>query len=192
MAPADTGRTDTVQHYVSQRTGPQNSTPVLQSVPVQLPAPASRRCLLDPGTISYARVSVLHPGGSGDTSVDAVETEPPLEALTQHVAGRLAVPGWSAAAEIKNRMDSGSEITAVSDEMVEVLRRLPGMMPTALMQASIGHARVVTSLGQECDIVTQSCPLHLTIESRGDQSCLRCRLSCSRREAMWCSSGRRY
>ena len=31
--------------------------------------------------------------------------------------------------------------------------------------AFVGHAGVVTSLGQECDIMTQSCPLHLTIET---------------------------
>ena len=72
----------------------------------------------DSGTISYARVSVLQPGGSGDTSVNAVETEPHLETLTQHVAGRLAVPGASAAAEAKFLMDSGSGITATSEELV--------------------------------------------------------------------------
>ena len=38
-------------------------------------------------------------------------------------------------------------------------------MQTALTQAFVGHARVVTSLGQECDTVMQSCPLHLTIET---------------------------
>ena len=32
-------------------------------------------------------------------------------------------------------------------------------------QAFVGNARVMTSLGQECDILTQSCPLHLTIET---------------------------
>ena len=89
-------------------------------------------------TISYARVSVLQPGGSGDTSVDAVETEPHLEALTQHVAGRLAVFGASAAAEVKVLMDSGSGTTAMSEDLVGVLRRQPGMMPTALTQALLG------------------------------------------------------
>ena len=44
------------------------------------------------------------------------------------------------------------------------MQRQPGMMQTALMQAFVGHARVVTSLGQECDILMQSCPLNLTIE----------------------------
>ena len=132
---------------------------------MQLPAPASQRFLGDSGTISYARVSVLQPGGYGDTSVDAVETTPHLESLTQHVAGRLAVPGASAAAEVKVLMDSGSGITVMSEELVEVLRRQPGMMQTALTQAFVGHARVVTSLGQECDIVSQSCPLHITIET---------------------------
>ena len=55
-------------------------------------------------------------------------------------------------------MDSGSGITAMSKELAEALRRQPGMMQTALTQAFVGIARVVTSLGQECDIVTQSCP----------------------------------
>ena len=165
VAPVDTGRTETVQHHVSQSAGSLNAAPVLQSVPVQLPAPASQQCLADSGTISSARVSVLQPGGSGDTSVDAVETEPHLELLTQHVTGRLAVPGASAVAEVKVLMDSGSGITAMSDELVEALRRQPRMMQTALTQAFAGHARVVTSLGQECDIVTQSCSLHLTIET---------------------------
>ena len=41
------------------------------------------------------------------------------------------------------------------------------MTQTALTQAFVGHARVVTSLGQECDIETQSCPLHLTIDTMG-------------------------
>ena len=62
-------------------------------------------------------------------------------------------------------MDSCSGITAMSEELVEVLRRQPGMMQTALTQAFVGHAHVMTSLGQECDIVTQSCPLHLKIET---------------------------
>ena len=40
------------------------------------------------------------------------------------------------------------------------------MMQTALLtQAFVGHARVVTSLDQECDIVTQPCPLHPTIRT---------------------------
>ena len=112
-----------------------------------------------------SRVSVLQPGGFDDASMDTVVTEPHLEALMQHVAGRLAVPGASAAAEVNVRMDSGSGITAMSEELVEVLRRQPGMMQTALTQAFVGHARVIMSLGQECDIVTQSCPLHLIIET---------------------------
>ena len=94
VAPVD-GRTETMQYHVSQGSGPQNAASVLQSLPVQLPARASQQCLADSGIISYARVSVLQPGGSGDTSVDRVETEPHLEALTQHVAGSLAVPGAS-------------------------------------------------------------------------------------------------
>ena len=76
-----------------------------------------------------------------------METEPHLEVLTHHVAGRLTVPGASAAAEVKVLMDSGSGITAMSEELVEALRRPTGMMQTALTQAFVGHARVVTSLG---------------------------------------------
>ena len=82
---------------------------------------------------------MLQPGGSGDTSVDTVDTEPHLEELTRHVAGRPAVPGASAAAEVKILMDSGSGITAIS-ELVEALRRESGMMQTALTQAFVGHA----------------------------------------------------
>ena len=81
-------------------------------------------------------------------------TEPYLDILIQHVAGRLSVPSASAAAEVKVLMRSGLGITAMSVELVEALRRQPGMMQTALTQAVVGHARVVTSLGEECDIVT--------------------------------------
>ena len=88
VAQVDTGRTETVQHHVSQSAGPQNAAPVLESVPVQLPAPTSQQWLGDSSTISYARVSVLQPGGSGYTSGDTVDTEPHLVVLTRHVAGR--------------------------------------------------------------------------------------------------------
>ena len=67
---------------------------------MQLPAPASQQWLGDSSTISYARVSVLQLGGSGDTGVDKVDTEPHLEALMQHAVGRLAVPGASVADEV--------------------------------------------------------------------------------------------
>ena len=49
-------------------------------------------------------------------------------------------------------MDSGSGTTVMSEELVETMRRQSGMMQTALTQAFVEHARVVTSLGQECDI----------------------------------------
>ena len=165
MATVDNGLNETVQHQVSQSAGPHNAAPVIHPVPVQLPAPASQHSCGDFSTILYARGSVLQPGGSGDTSVDTVETEPHLEALTQHVAGRLVVPGASAAAEVKLLMDSGSGTTAISEELVEALQRQPGMTQTALTQAFVGPARVVTSLGQDCDIDTQSCLHHVTIET---------------------------
>ena len=97
----------------------------------------------------------------------------------------------SAAAEVKVLMDSGSGIAVMSDELVEALRRQPGMMQTTLTQAFAGHARVGTSLGLECDIVTQSCPLHLTIETPWGPVRFTMRPSCFRGEAMWSLSGRR-
>ena len=124
--PVDNGFTETVQHQVSQSAGPQNAAPVLHSVPVQPPATASQQSCGDSSIISYARVSLLQPGGSCHTSVDTVQNEPDLETLTQHVAGRLAVPGASAAADVKVLMDSSSGITAMSRELMEALRGLPG------------------------------------------------------------------
>ena len=114
-------------------------------------------------TISYARVSVLQLSGRGDTSVDTVETEPHLESLTQHVAGHLAVPDASVAAEIELLMDFSSGIKAIWEKLVKALQGQSEMTQTPFTQACVRHARVVTSLGQECDVETQSCPLHLTI-----------------------------
>ena len=162
---ADNGLTETVQHQTSQSAGPQNVAPVLHSVPVQPPATASHQWRGDPSIICSARVAVVQPGRCGDTIVDSVEIELHVEGLTQHLAGRLAVPCASAATEVKVLMDSGSGLTAMSEELVEPLRGKPGMTQTALTQAFVGQALVVTSLGQKCDIETQSCPLHLTIET---------------------------
>ena len=61
-----------------------------------------------------------------------MDTEQHLEALTQHVAGRLALLGASAAAEVIVLMDTGSGIAAMSEELIEALRRQLGMMQTAL------------------------------------------------------------
>ena len=130
----------------------------------------------------------MQPGRCGDTIVGSVENEPYVEGLTQHLAGRLAVPGASAAAEVMVLMDSGLGITAMSEELVEALREQPGMTQTALTQAFVGQARVVTSLGQECDIETQSCPLHLTIETPWGPVRF---FHASLREATWLSSGRK-
>ena len=165
MASVHYGLTETVQHKVFHNAGPQNPAPVLHSVPVQLPAPASQQLCGDTGAISYARVSILQPGGSGDRSVDTVVTEPHLEALTQHFAWRLEVSGASGADEAKVLMDSDSGITAISEELVKALQGQPGMTQTVLPQAFAGHEREVTSLSQECDIETQSCPLYLTIDT---------------------------
>ena len=95
--------------------------------------------------------------------MDTVDTELHLKELSQHIA-RLTVPGASAAAEVKVFMDSGLGVTAMSAELVEALRGQPWIMKTALMQAFVGHARVVPWSGQQCDIETQSCPLHITVK----------------------------
>ena len=87
-------------------------------------------------------------------------------------------------------MDSGSGITAMSEELVKALQEQVGMKLTALMQACVTRARVGTSLGQESNIETHSCPLHLAIKRHGNQSGLPCRLPCSLEKAMWLSSGR--
>ena len=50
VAPVDPDRSETVQHHVSQSSWPQNAAPVLQSDPVQLPAPASQQCRCDSDT----------------------------------------------------------------------------------------------------------------------------------------------
>ena len=74
---------------------------------------------------------------------------------------------------------------------MEALRRQPWMMRTALTQAFVGHARVVPSLGQECDIVTQSCPLYLPIETPWGPVRFTMPLIVLPVEAMWLLSGRR-
>ena len=147
MVPVDNGLTETVQHQVSQSARPQNAAPVLHSIPLQPPATASQQWRGDFSTLYSARVAVVQLGRCGNTIVDSVDNEPHVEGLTQHLAGRLAVPGASAAAEVKVLMDSGSSIKAMSEELVQALREEPGMTQTALT-----HARVVTLLGQECDI----------------------------------------
>ena len=156
MAPVDNGLNETVQHQVSQSAGQQNAAPILHSVPVQPPAPASRQWRGDSSTVCSALASVVQAGGCGGTNVDSVENEAYLEALMQHLEGRLAIPDAAPAAEVRVLMDSGSGITAMSEELVEALRGQPGMTGTALTQACVGHTRVVTSLGQECVFETQS------------------------------------
>ena len=88
-----------------------------------------------------------------------------MEGLTRHPAGRLAVPGASAAAEIVVVIDSGSSLTAMSKELFQALRGQSVVTQTALKQAFVGHARVGTSLGQAWDFLKQSRPLLLTIDT---------------------------
>ena len=94
-----------------------------------------------------------------------METEPHLEAQTPHVSGRLAISGVSAAIKVKVLKDSRSDSTAMSEELVQALQGQLGMTQTALTQAFVGNVSVVTSLSQECDVETQSCLLHLSIET---------------------------
>ena len=54
--------------------------------------------------------------------------------------GVLRFPVRPRAAEVKFLMDWFG-VTAMSEELVEALRRQPGMMQTTLTQAFVGHAR---------------------------------------------------
>ena len=68
-----------------------------------------------------------------------METEPHLEALTQHVTGCLAISGAFAGAEVKVLKGSGSGIIAMSQELTEVLLGHPGMTRTVLMLSFDGQ-----------------------------------------------------
>ena len=81
--------------------GHKNSATIFHSVPVQIPVPASQQWRVDSSTIYSAHFSGLQAGECGDTSVETVDTEPHLEALTKRILERLAVPGASAAAEVR-------------------------------------------------------------------------------------------
>ena len=139
MAPVDNRTTKTVQHQVFQSPGPQNTGPDLHSVPVQLPAPASQQWCGDSSTISCVLVPVLQFSRCGATGVDTVKTEPHLEALMQHIAGRLAVLGASAAADVTLKEYFCSEIASMSKELVKALRKQSGMTQAASTIAFVGH-----------------------------------------------------
>ena len=59
-------------------------------------------------------------------------------------------------------MDSGSGITKLAEERVEGMRGQMRVTQSMLTKAFVWQARVVTSLIQEGDIKTQSCPLYGT------------------------------
>ena len=118
----DNGLTEMVQHQVSKRPGPQHASSILHTVPVQPAATASQQWRGDTSTVYSARVEVVQPGRCDETIVKLVENERHVEVLTKHLAGRLAVLGSSAAAEVKVLRDSGSSITAMSAELVQALR----------------------------------------------------------------------
>ena len=118
MAPVDIGLTETVKHQVSQSARPQNAAPVLHTNLVQPAATASPQWRGDCSAIGFARVAVVQPGRYGETTVDSAENEAHAEVLMLHFAGRLAVPGASAAAEVEVVIHSGSSITAMSEELI--------------------------------------------------------------------------
>ena len=117
------GFTETVQHHVFQALGHiMNAAQVLHSVPVQPPA-----CVTVVAWRFQHHLFCARRGRAAwQTIVNSVEKEPHVEGLTQHLAGRLAVPGASAAAGVRVLMDSGSSITAMSEELVQALRGQPG------------------------------------------------------------------
>ena len=92
-------------------------------------------------------------------------TEPHLEVLTQHIAGRLAVPGASGAAEVNVVMDFwfGDYFNVGG----------AGRGPAATIGEDANHVDAGVCwacagcdvIGPACDIVTQARPLHLTIET---------------------------
>ena len=147
MAPVDNGLTGTVQHQVSQRARLHNAAPVLHSIPVQPPATASQQWRGGSSTIYSARIAVVQPGRCGGTIVDSIGNKQHSEGLTQHLAGCLAVPGASAAAEVEVLVDSGSSITAMSEELVQGLRGQPGMTQIVLTQTLVGHCACGDAVG---------------------------------------------
>ena len=83
-------------------------------------------------------------------------------------------------------------LSTPSEELVKALRGQPRLMQTALTQALVGHARVVMSLGQDCDILTQSCPHHSMIERPWrPESGLPCHSSFSPTGGTWLSIGQK-
>ena len=95
--------------------------------------------------------------------MDSVENEPHLKGLIQHPAGRLAVPGASAAAEVEVPRDSGSDMTAMSEELVEAVRGQPGMAQTALRQAFVGHAHALVSAPLNDRNTTRTSPVYHSV-----------------------------
>lgn len=81
----------------------------------------------------------------------------------EHISGRFSAPGAAGVVKFNVLMYSGSGIAAMSEKLVETLRAPLGVMQIALTRAFVGHARVVTSLEEKCDIDTLWCPFHLRI-----------------------------
>ena len=106
--PVDNGLTDTMQTRFPKALGHKMQHQFFTPFQCICRQPHYSSDVYIPVPFVFARVSVVQPGGCGDTSVNFVQKDPHLEALTQHFAERLAVPGASAVAEAKVLMDSGS------------------------------------------------------------------------------------
>ena len=120
-----------------------------------------------------ARASATPRASGYNTASKAAVTETgpaALEAFTQNYDNYVC---------IRVSRDKQAQADTGLTEMVP-----PGITNTTITQAFVGHTSVVTSLGQECDIETESCPLHLTIETRWGPALLPCRFSCSLGEAV--------
>ena len=63
----------------------------------------------------------------------------------QHVVEHLAVPGVSASFEVKVLVDSSSDITEISEGLIEVLQGHSGNEPNRVNAGIVEHERLVTS-----------------------------------------------
>ena len=84
---------------------------------MQTPSTASQQRRGDSSNLYPALVAVVQPGICGDMIVYSAEKDPHVEGLTKYLAGCLAVPGTSTAAEVEVFVDCHrvSCLTAVFD-----------------------------------------------------------------------------
>ena len=81
------------------------------------------------------------------------------------VRAKLGVPGVgeNTSVEVDVMLDSGSGVNAISEALVTKLQaETPGVSFTRKLE---GQAWVVTATGEEREVTTQTCPMHLIVES---------------------------